>query len=391
MTGKDRIKSYLEDHEKQIVNLLEEMVCIQSGTLNRAGVNQVGTLVCREMAQIGFTCTIDEQEKYGNHIIARSPGFNRAQKQILITGHMDTVFPHDTRFDYFKQDKIHRFGPGVADMKGGLVVGIFALKALFECHMLPDTNICFVFNSDEEVGSPSSRGVIQEQAKKSFIGLVLEAGGLNKQIVTGRKGNMSARLSITGRAGHAAFAGTNKASAILELAHKIIEIEKLNQPEKGLSANVGTVEGGIGPNTVPDNAIARMDFRFLAPDDFTMLKSRLNTICDKQNIKGTNTEFEIISSRPPMPETKSNIDLFNLVKAIAHDLQYQVASEIRQGVSDANLIAGCGVPVLDGLGPIGAKDHSEDEYIITQSLLDRTQLFAHMIEGLGNNLSLEEK
>ena len=92
-----------------------------------------------------------------------------------------------------------------------------------------------------------------------------------------------------------------------------------------------------------------------------------------------------------MPETKSNIDLFNLVKAIAHDLQYQVASEIRQGVSDANLIAGCGVPVLDGLGPIGAKDHSEDEYIITQSLLDRTQLFAHMIEGLGNNLSLEEK
>ena len=176
MTGKDRIKSYLEDHEKQIVNLLEEMVCIQSGTLNRAGVNQVGTLVCREMAQIGFTCTIDEQEKYGNHIIARSPGFNRAQKQILITGHMDTVFPHDTRFDYFKQDKIHSFGPGVADMKGGLVVGIFALKALFECHMLPDTNICFVFNSDEEVGSPSSRGVIQEQAKKSFIGLVLEAG-----------------------------------------------------------------------------------------------------------------------------------------------------------------------------------------------------------------------
>ncbi len=373
-----------------MVDLLEELVCIQSGTLNKTGVDRVGEVVQREMAKIGFGCTIDKQKKCGNHIIARSPGFNPAQKQILITGHLDTVFPHDTRFDYFRQDKIHSFGPGVADMKGGLVVGIFALKALFECQMLPEVNICFVFNSDEEVGSPSSRGLIRDLAKKSMFGLVLEAGGLNGEIVTARKGNMSARLSITGRAGHAAFAGKDKASAILELAHKIIDIEKLNQPEKGLSATVGKVEGGIGPNTVPDNAMARLDFRFLTTNDLKMLKSRINTICDKKIIARTECVFEIISSRPPMPETKLNIDLFNRVSAIARDLQYPVTPEMRPGVSDANIIAGCGVPVIDGLGPIGAKDHSEDEYIITKSLLDRTRLFAHMIDGLGDDLLLGE-
>ncbi|MBU1696884.1 MAG: M20 family metallopeptidase [Proteobacteria bacterium] len=382
MNIQQQISTFLKERKTDMLTLLNELVCIQSGTKNKSGVDRVGQVILREMKALGFTCEQKKDSDFGNHIIARSPGFDSGKKQVLITGHMDTVFPHDTGFNFFKQDHKNCYGPGVADMKGGLVVGIFALKSLVRANFMHRLPVTFIFNSDEEMGSPSSRSLIQNEARKSKIAFVLEAGGLNGEIVTGRKGNVSVQLDVTGEAGHAAFAGIHKASAILELAHKTIAIEKLNAPQKGISANVGMIAGGIGPNTVPQHASARIDFRFLKSTDQNDLESGFTSICNQIIIPGTSSTMTIVSSRPAMPETKRNLAVFQKIHKLAKSLDIQIISELRQGVSDANLIAYEGIPVIDGLGPIGAKDHSEDEYIQTKSLFDRSVLFGNILANL---------
>ncbi len=381
------VTSYINNYKQEMFDLLEELVLIQSGSRNKKGVDRVGKRIAKEMEAFGFFCEFQEETEYGNNLIVRSwnPGRdndlenNQDKQQILITGHMDTVFPEDTTFNFYKEDGARCFGPGVADMKGGLVVGIFALKALVHTGLLDKNPISFIFNSDEEIGSPSSRGLIQREAQKSRFAYVLEAGGLSGQLVTGRKGSMSLRLTVEGKAGHAAFAGRDKASAILELAHKTIALENLNDPEKGISANVGTIEGGIGPNTVADLAKAALDFRYINAGDDKILKTKIDAIVSGRTIPGTLSSLGIATSRPAMPQNHGNIALFQKIKTLARELGIEVSPELRQGVSDANIIAREGIPVIDGLGPIGAKDHSEDEYIEKSSLCERAVLFGNIL------------
>jgi len=259
-------------------------------------------------------------------------------------------------------------------MKGGLVAGIFALKALDNEKLLTKIPVKFFFNSDEEIGSPSSKDHIQKEARNSAFAFVLETGGRNGEIVTGRKGNLSLELKIKGIAGHAAFAGKDKASAIAELAHKIIAFESLNNLDRGISVNVGKVKGGIGPNTVPEHAVARIDFRFTGIADKADLEKSISEITNKKDIPKTSSHSAILSSRPPMPASEQNKELFKAVQETAASIGLSISEEFRAGVSDANLIAGEQTPVIDGLGPIGAMDHSEDEYMIKESLLQRSVL-----------------
>jgi glutamate carboxypeptidase len=392
------IKAHINDHRSEMFGLLKELVCIQSGSRNKLGIDRVGKRIAIEMEAMGFSCEFQQETQYGNHLIARNfnpkksdpnkpglkigadgPDTDRDKRQILITGHMDTVFPIDTAFNFYKEDKKSCFGPGVADMKGGLVVGIFAIKALCHANLIHKNPITFIFNSDEEIGSPSSRALIQSEAGKSLLAYVLEAGGLEGELVTGRKGNMSISLGVEGEAGHAAFARKDKASAILELAHKTIAIEKLNDPERGISANVGTVEGGLGSNTIAQHAKIAVDLRFLSAGQDEILKTKLEKIVSAQTIPGTSSQMTVNSSRPAMPQNPANTELFNRIKILADELKIVVKPELRQGVSDANIIALAGIPVIDGLGPIGAKDHSEDEYIQKSSLAERAILFGNIL------------
>lgn len=376
MTTHDRIISFLKAHHRDMFALLEKMVRIQSGTYNKQGVDRMARLITSAFQSNAVSCQVLEQDTFGNHLVVRSLCEKRFDKQILLSGHMDTVFPEDTEFNWYKEESTHCFGPGVIDMKGGLVAGIFALKALDNEKLLTKIPVKFFFNSDEEIGSPSSRDHIQKEARNSAFAFVLETGGRNGEIVTGRKGNLSLELNIKGIAGHAAFAGKDKASAILELAHKIIAFESLNDLDRGISVNVGKVNGGIGHNTVPEHALARIDFRFTGIADKADLEKSISKIIKKKNIPKTNSHFAILSSRPPMPASEQNKKLFQAVHETATSIGLSVSEEFRAGVSDANLIAGEHTPVIDGLGPIGAMDHSEDEYMIKASLLQRSVLLA---------------
>ena len=357
-------------------DLLEKMVLIQSGSHNKEGVDRVSGLIESSFQSNSVSCRLIEQAKFGNHLIVRSLCEDRFEKQILLVGHMDTVFPKDTDFNFFREDFTKCYGPGVIDMKGGLVAGIFALKALDSLGLLKKIPITFIFNSDEEIGSPSSRELIKAEAQKSSFVFVLECGGLDGEVVTGRKGNLSLKLNIFGKAGHAAFAGQDKASAILELAYKTIDFESLNDFEKGITVNVGKVKGGVGPNTVPEHATARIDFRFVEQKDHTFLKEKISEIVARPKTPQTSASFEIVSRRPPMEQTDTNRKLFQAVKGVADKLDFPIQEEFRNGVSDANIIAEQDIPVLDGLGPAGANDYSKDEYMIKESLFQRATLLA---------------
>jgi len=372
----NRITSFLKAHYRDMLALLEKMVRIQSGTYNKQGVDQMGRLITSTFQSNAVSCQVIEQDTFGNHIVVRSICEKGFDKQMLLSGHMDTVFPEDTEFNWYKEDNTRCFGPGVIDMKGGLVAGIFALKALDNEKLLTKIPVKFFFNSDEEIGSPSSKDYIQKEAANSAFAFVLETGGRNGEIVTGRKGNLSLELQIKGIAGHAAFAGKDKASAIAELAHKIITFESLNDLDRGISVNVGKVKGGIGPNTVPEHALARIDFRFTGIADKADLEKSISEITKKNDIPNTSSHSAILSSRPPMPASEQNKALFKAVQETAASIGLSVSEEFRAGVSDANLIAGKQTPVIDGLGPIGALDHSKDEYMIKESLLQRSILLA---------------
>lgn len=380
MKTDNSIALYLSRHETEMFALLRDMVRIQSHSRNKEGVDEVGRFI--ERAVDGhFLCEFVKNEIYGNHLLVRSQAEEYAGKQVLLVGHMDTVFPKDTDFRNYGEDADCAYGPGVIDMKGGIVAGLYAMRALAAGGVLDRIPLTFILNSDEEIGSVSSRELIREEAAKSAFAFVLEAGGLDGGVVTGRKGNLSAVLRITGRSGHAAFAPKDKGSAILELAHKVIRLEKLNHPERGVTVNVGLVRGGIGPNTVPESAEALIDFRYPDADAASALEKELQGISSASSSSHAAIEFEVLTSRPAMPASSANRGLFRHVERVAQELGIVVSEEFRQGVSDANLIAEQAIPVLDGLGPIGAKDHSAEEYMRKDSLLQRATLLSHAIQA----------
>jgi glutamate carboxypeptidase len=261
-------------------------------------------------------------------------------------------------------------------MKGGLVVGLYALRALDAFGLLEGLPVAFIFNSDEEIGSHESAALIQDEAQKSLFALVFECSGMDGGTVTGRKGKRTYGMDLSGRAGHAGNLTGPKPSAIVELAQKTLALEALNNPERGITVNVGRIEGGTGPNTIPGWATAQVDTRYATQADGDALHRAVTGLCAKSGVPGTSCETHIISARPAMEQTPANRELLSMAQTQGGLLGVPVVEEFRGGVSDANLISHAGVPVLDGLGPAGEFDHSHDEYMIVSSLAGRAALTA---------------
>lgn len=381
MNPYQEIKKFLKFHEPGMLDLLKRMVETQSHSYNKAGNDRMMALIASVFKNSSLTCTEIAQKTFGNHMVVRSPATSDFSRQALLVGHTDTVFPEDSPFKQYREDDHYCHGPGVIDMKGGLTSGIYALKALDTLGLLSKIPVTFIFNSDEEIGSRTSASMIRREARKSLFAFVLECGGMQGELVTGRKGNMSLRMETFGKAGHAATAGQNKASAILELAHKIIQFENLNAPSRSITANAGKINGGIGPNTVADHAEAGIDIRYENPTDRQYLEEKIEKIASANTVPGVTTQIHMISGRPPMPQNSKNRQLFDRVQSVARGLNMDIRQEFRFGVSDANLIADENTPVIDGLGPIGAEDHSEKEYMVKKSLLERTVLLACSISA----------
>lgn len=376
-----KLADYFEGRGQEMAALLEELVLINSGTGNKPGVDLAQSRLAPEFEKAGMQVKRIAQEAYGDFVLASSPAAADDGNNILLMGHIDTVFPPESPFNWLRRDddegKLH--GPGVCDMKGGLVCGLFALKALDQLGMLKDMPVRFFVNSDEERGSLASAPFTHDQAKQAAMAFVLEGGGMKGQVVTSRKGKIGLRLKVKGRAEHAAKASLNKASAILELAHKVIKIEELNGLAPGMLVNVGQMEGGIGPNTVPEEAWAAIDVRLAAPGDQELFMEKAENVAKRAQAVGVAASLEMVSSRPAMPKHEGNSALFEIWAQQASRYGYLCLEEFRSGVSDANLIAAAGTPVLDGLGPRGAGEHSDREFILIKSLAERSLLLAETL------------
>lgn len=376
----DAVRASLARRETDMFGLLHLLVNVNSYTANIGGCVEMADAMEEAFKEQGLTVERLAAPGAGDCLVARTKACAQATeggaKQIMLCGHMDTVFAPDSGFIACEErgDNVH--GPGVIDMKGGLVAGLYALVALADAGALEGIPVAFVCNADEETGSAHSARIISAEAEKSAFALVFECGSLDNGVVTGRKGKATYRLEMLGEAGHAGNLGTAKSSAVLGLAHSVIALEELNDAETGNTVNVGLVSGGTGPNTVARKAEAMVDTRFMDAEAGRDLFLAARRAALAERVPGVTAELKIMSGRPAWERTKGNARLLEVAQTAGKALGMDVQDGFRGGVSDANLIGAIGVPCLDGMGPLGEFDHSDREYMVRESLAERAALAA---------------
>lgn len=370
-----------EPRTKEMIALLKKLVETESPTDDKAAVDRVGTLVAEECHRLGADVEFVPNKVTGDHVIARFtpsakllPG---QEKEILLMHHMDTVFPVGTLQKmpfYEKGDKI--FGPGVLDMKGGIVISLTAIAALKESGQLKRP-ITVLVTSDEEVGSGTSHEVIKKLAKKAELVLVMESGLVDGSLKTWRKGVGDFTVKVKGRAAHAGGAHEEGRNAIEEMAHQVLAIQKMTDYSKGTTLNVGVIKGGTVSNVVPEEAVAEVDFRVLDPEDAKRVEAAMKAL--KPVTRDTTLEVTGGLNRPPMPENDLMKATFAKAKAIAKKSGMDIKAGGSGGGSDGNFVSPLGIPLLDGMGTYGEGLHSEREYIFIRSLPERAALTAALI------------
>ena len=367
------------NHQKMIA-LLKKLVETESPSHDKKAVDRVGAILTEASQNLGATITVHPQEKRGNQILAewQAPGSKSQKKGILLLGHMDTVFPLGTldRMPFYERDdKI--YGPGVLDMKGGLVIGLSAIEKLRATDAMPDRPISMLFTSDEEVGSQTSRALIEKLAMKAELVLVLEPALVDGSIKTWRKGTGVFTLRVQGRAAHAGGAHEKGRNAIEEIAHQILAIQSLTDYAKETTLNVGTIRGGTASNVVPEFAEVAIDLRIMQAGEFAHIEKALKSL--KPALEGTSLEIIGGLNRPPMPFDETMRKTFDKAQVTAKREGITLKASGTGGASDANFVAPLGIPVLDGLGTVGEGLHSSREYIFTKSLREKSALLTALL------------
>ena len=362
-----------------MIALLKRLVETESPSHDKAAVDNMGRIVAEECRKLGADVEVVENPVTGNQVVARflpSHGADSAGG-VLLLHHMDTVYPLGTLAKmpfYEKDDKI--FGPGVMDMKGGIVITLTALAALRESGQLtrPVTGL---FTSDEEIGSYTSRALIENLAREAALVLVFESGLLDGSLKTWRKGMGVFKVKVKGRAAHAGGKHQDGRNAIEELAHQVIAIQKMTDYAKGTTFNVGIIRGGTASNVVPEEAEAVVDFRVLVPEETERVYAAMQAL--RPVTPDTTIEVTGELNRPPMPKDALMQATFARARQIAASIGMELKAGGSGGGSDGNFVAPLGIPLLDGLGACGEGLHSEREYILTESLPERAKLAAELI------------
>jgi glutamate carboxypeptidase len=362
-------------HTPRMLDLLKRLVETESPSHDKAAVDRLGALVAGECRRQGAAIKMHPQSSVGDLVEVH---WGEGRNGILLLAHMDTVHPMGTLERMpFRELEGRIMGPGTQDMKGGIAAGLTALAALVETHMLPDRPVTALFTSDEEIGSPASRPLIEALARQSALVLVLEPAMPDGAIKTWRKGVGDFVITVRGRASHAGGDHEKGRNAIEELSRQVLAIQKMTDYDLGTTLNVGVIRGGTATNVVPNEAIAEVDLRVMRPGEAERIISALNAL--KPALDGTTIEVSGGLNRPPMPFNDTNRAAFEKAKAIAARINIELKAGGTGGASDANFVAPLGIPVLDGLGPVGDGEHSEREFIFKDSLSERARLLAAIL------------
>jgi glutamate carboxypeptidase len=361
---------------------LARLVDIDCGSYTRAGVNEVGRWVASFLGDLGADVEIhpDPDGRLGDTIVATFSGRPDGPRALLI-GHMDTVFDPGTVAERpFRIEEGVAYGPGVTDMKSGLLAGLYALKAIIgERGGLPFGRLVFVANPDEEIGSPTSTPHIRTLAAETDVALVLECARANGDIVSARKGILDLRIVVRGRAAHAGVEPEKGRSAILEAARVVRELHDLNGRWPGVTVNVGLIAGGTRPNVVAERCTLEVDVRATAREALETAEAEIRRIAEATELPDVTIEYEPMARWWPMEKLERSGRLVEHAQAVALALGFEVADASTGGASDANTTSGMGIPSLDGLGPIGGNDHAPAEYLEIESIVPRTTLLAGLL------------
>jgi len=376
------MKNYLQSKESEMLALLERLVSIDSGSAYKEGVDKVGEVLREQYTQVGFCPKIYEQSETGDNIVLTLQD-SVTKPIILLIAHMDTVFKTGTAKQRpFTVKGERAYGPGVIDMKASQVALLYTMKALKEHH--PDVlgHVQIVLNGDEEIGSPTSRSLIEEYAAGKQYALVMEPARKDGSLVTARRGGGRYTMYIKGKGAHSGIEPQNGISAIEELAHKIIKLHALTDHEAGVSVSVGIVEGGESVNTIAPSAVGHVDVRITFADQAEWLDRRIREICEVPDVAGTSIVLEGGLNRPPMEKNEQTVELLNIIQKVGKELGITITDVATGGGSDASFTSSLGIPTIDGLGPIGGNAHSDEEYLEIASLVERTELLANVLVNL---------
>jgi glutamate carboxypeptidase len=387
----ERLRAAVADAEDSFLADLETLCRIDCGSYSPKGVNHVATWVAAEMKRLGADVERfpEPDGRYGDTVLGTWPGSGEPGKapRVLMIGHMDTVFEDGTAAERpFRIESGIAYGPGVTDMKGGLLAGLYAIRALRVAAIdLPVERLVYIANPDEEIGSPSSSPHIQEAAAQTDACLCLECARANGDFVSARKGIADIRLTVHGRAAHAGVEPEKGRSAVLAGATLTTAIHALNGQWPDVTTNVGVFKAGTRPNIVTDLAELQVDVRAKTGANLDAVVEAIKRLAASPTVPDVRIDVEIMHSWRPMEKLERSGRLVDQTIELARRLGFATTDAATGGAGDANTTSGMGVPTIDGLGPIGGRDHSPDEYLEVASIVPRTTLVAALLLAIGRD------
>jgi glutamate carboxypeptidase len=374
------ITHWLGEQQEAMVRLLADLVNIDSGSYDKAGVDAVGARLIQFFSEHGIEVSVTPHAEFGDILRAETGDVHRGEQRhnILLMGHRDTVFPKGeaSRRPFSVKDG-RAYGPGVADMKAGLVMNAFVLAAFKR--FAPQVPLVALMTGDEEIGSNTSRDFIAQEAKSAIAVFNAEPGRASGNIVTSRKGSLSYRFDITGKEAHSGVNFTEGVNAIAELGHKIVALHDLTRVEDGITVNVGLVSGGQSVNTTAPHASAGFEVRFVTNEQRDATSKAIEAIMATSRVPGTTTKLVCKSNFLALVPTAESEKLAAYYLQSARDLGTTLEGEFTGGCADSGFTASAGAPTICGVGPVGGKAHTAAEYIELHTLHQRAHILAETI------------
>lgn len=385
-----QLKSYLHDIQKDKQKMLDRLEIwgnINSGSENLDGLSKMLHVVHKDFNILNGTSEFIDLparksiDSRGNLIEKPSAQALRISKhthspyRLFLGGHIDTVYPPSGKFQKVEKISPDKWrGPGITDMKGGIIVMLKALEILEKSALAGRIGWEVIINPDEEIGSPGSQHLFKEAAKRNHVGLIFEPSFSDGNLVSARKGTLNYAVVAYGKSAHAGRDFYEGRNAIVGLARWIVSVEGLNDKNKGITVNVGQIDGGTALNIVPDLAMCKINLRMDTPQDFDELKKQLDQI----NHSNNDIRFVLhpLSERGPKPFGPKEQELFAALKQTANEMDISLDWRPSGGVCDGNILAAEGLPTIDTLGVVGGNIHTDEEYILTNSLVERAGLTA---------------
>jgi glutamate carboxypeptidase len=367
--------------EHEILELLAKLVRLESPSRDKPALDTLAAYLADRLTQLMGSVEIISNPIGGDHVLGRFPNDSHL-RPALVLGHFDTVWPLGTLERMpFRVGDGRAYGPGIFDMKASLAILLTVLDQLRKNANPVRRPIWVLFTSDEEIGSPTSRDLIEKLAVDCAYVLVLEPALANGGLKTARKGVGRFRLEVEGRAAHAGVAPQDGRSAIVELAHQILRLQKLQDLTAGTTINIGVIQGGTTSNVVPAKASADLDVRVASMAEESRIVAAFQSLVPE--IDGTRLNLTGSFNRPPMERTPAVVALFEQARAIGlATLGFSLPEGSTGGASDGNFTAALGLPTLDGLGACGGGAHADDEHVLVSSLPQRALLLFHLLQSL---------